>query len=62
VAVLKNNEVKKTLDQASQQYRVQVQDSDFFDLSSNAAPAAASPSLERRSPGQPKPASPAVNK
>lgn len=52
VAELKSAQVRKTLDQQSQQYHVQVQDSDFFSL-----PGAASsntPSLAHPSPGQPR--------
>jgi parvulin-like peptidyl-prolyl isomerase len=53
VAQLKNAEVRKVLDQTNQQYQVQVQDGDFFNLPGTTG-AATSPSLARPNPGQPK--------
>jgi peptidyl-prolyl cis-trans isomerase C len=53
VAQLKNDEVRKFLDQQSQQYQVQVKDTDFFNLPGTTG--STTPSLERpNAPGQPK--------
>jgi peptidyl-prolyl cis-trans isomerase C len=55
VTTLKQEQVRKTLDQTNQQYQVQVKDAAFFNLPGTAG--AATPSLERpthASPGQPK--------
>jgi hypothetical protein len=54
VTQLKSELVRKAIDQQSQQYQVQVQDSDFFNLP-GAASATKTPSLEHpASPGQPR--------
>jgi peptidyl-prolyl cis-trans isomerase C len=52
VAQLKNDQVRKMLDQQNQQYQIQVQDSDFFNLPGTTG--SNTPSLSRPSPGQPR--------
>jgi peptidyl-prolyl cis-trans isomerase C len=49
---LKNEQVRKVLDQTNAQYQVQVQDTDFFGLPGTAN--SSTPSLNRPTPGQPK--------
>ncbi len=54
VTQLKNDEVRKFLDQQNQQYQVQVQDPNFFNLPGTTS--SSTPSLARpNAPGQPKP-------
>ena len=53
VAQLKNDQVRKMLDQQNQQYQIQVQDRDFFNLPA-ATSGANTPSLARPTPGQPR--------
>lgn len=52
VAQLKNDQVRKMLDQQNEQYKIQVQDSDFFNLPGTTG--SNSPSLARPTPGQPR--------
>lgn len=52
VSQLKSDQVRKTLDQQSQQYKVQVQDSDFFNLPGTRS--TTTPSLAHPAPGQPR--------
>jgi peptidyl-prolyl cis-trans isomerase C len=52
ISQLKNEQVKKVIDQANAQYQVQVQDTDFFGLPGTTTPN--TPSLNHPSPGQPK--------
>jgi len=52
VTQLKNEQVRKVIDQTNAQYQVQVQDTDFFGLPGTTSPN--TPSLNRPSPGQPK--------
>jgi peptidyl-prolyl cis-trans isomerase C len=52
VAQLKSDQVRRTLDQQSDQYKVQVQDSDFFNLPGTRS--TNTPSLAHPTPGQPR--------
>jgi peptidyl-prolyl cis-trans isomerase C len=52
VAQLKNDQVRKVIDQQNQQFQIQVQDSDFFNLPGTTG--SNTPSLARPAPGQPR--------